>query len=119
MTDERERERDAGGKYVGTVSLDRVRAAVRDGGQVVTASEVADAVGCSRDAALEKLHTLADRDEVARKTVGARAIVWWIADADDQDTDSTQAAEDTLSAAEAVAALRGSAERTEAVDVER
>ena len=85
MTDGRER--DTGGKYVGTVSLDRVREAVREGGRVVTAREVADAVGCSRDTALEKLHELDDRGEVVRKKVGGRAVVWWpAAEENERDT---------------------------------
>lgn len=43
----------------------------------LTATEVADALGCSRRTALDRLHDLAEQGEVASKKVGARARVWW------------------------------------------
>lgn len=72
-----DRQRDGGGKYVETVTPERVLAAVRSGDHVVTAREVAETVGCSRDAALGKLNALHDRGEVERKKVGGRSVVWW------------------------------------------
>jgi len=40
-------------------------------------SEVADALGCSRRTAYEKLNALVERDRLATKQIGARARAWW------------------------------------------
>lgn len=42
-------------------------------------SEVADAVGCSRRNALNRLNTLEDADQIRSKDVG-RSFVWFLAD---------------------------------------
>lgn len=52
-----------------------------DQSEPLTASEIADAVGCSRRTALDKLQALADRGEIESKKVGGRAVVWWRPDA--------------------------------------
>lgn len=44
----------------------------------LTSSEVADGVGVSRPQAWEKLDTLATEGVLRRKSVGARAVVWWV-----------------------------------------
>lgn len=44
----------------------------------LTSSEVADAVGVSRPQAWKKLDTLATEGVLRRKSVGARAVVWWV-----------------------------------------
>lgn len=49
-----------------------------DYAEPLTAQEVADAVGCSRRTALNKLHQLAEETDVTSKKVGGRSRVWWI-----------------------------------------
>lgn len=71
------RERDEGGRYTEKTTLDSVltvfkRAEV----PVLTASEVADALDCSRPTAYNKLEALVDRGDLRKKTVGARAVVY-------------------------------------------
>jgi biotin operon repressor len=48
-----------------------------DRGEPLTAPELADRLNCSRRTALNKLHDLEDRDDVASKKVGGRSKVWW------------------------------------------
>jgi predicted nucleotidyltransferase/biotin operon repressor len=83
-----ERERDSGGKYVETVQFEQVLEAMREASDpVVTASEVAETLGCSTSAARKKLTTLHENGEIARKKVGGRAVVWWLPE-DTADTES-------------------------------
>ncbi|MFC7071803.1 HTH domain-containing protein [Halovenus rubra] len=49
-----------------------------DYAEPLTASEVADELGCSRRTALNKLHELEAETDLMSKTVGARSRVWWI-----------------------------------------
>lgn len=49
-----------------------------DPAEPLTASEVGDALGCSRRTALNRLDALAETDDVASKKVGGRARVWWV-----------------------------------------
>lgn len=49
-----------------------------DYAEPLTASEVADELGCSRRTALNKLHELQDETELESKKVGGRSRVWWI-----------------------------------------
>ncbi|MFW6436179.1 MAG: hypothetical protein ACOCYZ_00930 [Halococcoides sp.] len=49
-----------------------------DYAEPLTASEVADHLGCSRRTALNKLHDLAETTDVTSKKVGGRSRVWWI-----------------------------------------
>jgi MarR-like DNA-binding transcriptional regulator SgrR of sgrS sRNA len=49
-----------------------------DYAEPLTASEVADRLGCSRRTALNKLHQLQDETDVTSKKVGGRSRVWWI-----------------------------------------
>jgi len=49
-----------------------------DYAEPLTASEVADELGCSRRTALNKLHDLESQTDLTSKTVGARSRVWWI-----------------------------------------
>ncbi|WP_227356828.1 bacterio-opsin activator domain-containing protein [Haladaptatus salinisoli] len=48
----------------------------------LTTSEVADALDCTRRAAYDRLTTLAERNELETKKVGARGRVWWRAERD-------------------------------------
>jgi response regulator of citrate/malate metabolism len=72
-----QRERDDAGQYVEQVTLEHVMA-VFDQAElpVLTASEVAETVGCSRPAAYNKLEQLTDRGDLQKKKVGARAVVY-------------------------------------------
>lgn len=47
-------------------------------GTPLTAPEVAEALGCPRRTAHEKLTRLAEQDALATKKVGARGRVWWL-----------------------------------------
>ena len=49
-----------------------------DYAEPLTASEIADRIGCSRRTALNRLHDLEDSTEVTSKKVGGRSRVWWI-----------------------------------------
>ncbi|MHB9288910.1 HTH domain-containing protein [Halobacteriales archaeon Cl-PHB] len=49
-----------------------------DYAEPLTASEIAERLGCSRRTALNKLHTLAEETDVTSKKVGGRSRVWWI-----------------------------------------
>ena len=59
-----------------------------DSARPLTASDIADALGCSRRAAHDKLEELAEEGKIATRKVGARARVWWLpltdSDGDDQ-----------------------------------
>lgn len=43
-----------------------------------TATEVADELGIVRRTALNKLNELAEEDQIHKKKVGSRAVVWWV-----------------------------------------
>ncbi|PSP92254.1 MAG: hypothetical protein BRD21_05970 [Halobacteriales archaeon SW_8_66_22] len=49
-----------------------------DYAEPLTASEIADELGCSRRTALNKLHMLEEQTELESKKVGGRSRVWWI-----------------------------------------
>jgi MarR-like DNA-binding transcriptional regulator SgrR of sgrS sRNA len=49
-----------------------------DYAEPLTASEVADRLGCSRRTALNKLHDLQEETDITSKKVGGRSRVWWI-----------------------------------------
>ncbi|WP_254767569.1 helix-turn-helix domain-containing protein [Salinilacihabitans rarus] len=72
-----ERERDNSGQYVEQVTLDAVLH-IFEGADVpvLTASEVADDLDCSRPAAYNKLEKLVEQKELQKKKVGARAVVY-------------------------------------------
>ena len=72
-----DRERDESGQYVEQVTLDSIlevfeRAEV----PVLTATEVAEELDCSRPSAYNKLEELVEQGELHKKTVGARAVVY-------------------------------------------
>ena len=52
---------------------------------VATAGELAEVLGVSSETVRRHLTELHERGFVDRKTVGARAVVWWALDADDSD----------------------------------
>jgi MarR-like DNA-binding transcriptional regulator SgrR of sgrS sRNA len=49
-----------------------------DYAEPLTATEIADRLGCSRRTALNKLHELEDDTDITSKKVGGRSRVWWI-----------------------------------------
>ncbi|WP_436927587.1 HTH domain-containing protein [Halosimplex amylolyticum] len=49
-----------------------------DYAEPLTASEVAEVLGCSRRTALNRLHDLQEETDVTSKKVGGRSRVWWI-----------------------------------------
>jgi MarR-like DNA-binding transcriptional regulator SgrR of sgrS sRNA len=49
-----------------------------DYAEPLTASEVAEQLGCSRRTALNKLHELQEETDLTSKKVGGRSRVWWI-----------------------------------------
>ena len=49
-----------------------------DYAEPLTASEIADELGCSRRTALNKLNELEGDTDITSKKVGARSRVWWV-----------------------------------------
>lgn len=78
-----ERERNDRGRFVETVTPETVLAVIRQAGDpIVTAKEISEQLGCTSEAARQKLLRLQDQGVVARRKVGAGAVVWWLADED-------------------------------------
>jgi len=80
-----DRERTDAGTFAETVSLDDVLGvfdAVR--GPVITSSDVADALGCTTEAARQKLTRLYDRGEVDKRKTGRTVVYWRVDDSDDE-----------------------------------
>lgn len=72
-----ERERDDSGQYTEQVTLDSVMSTFKNADlPVLTATEVAEELDCSRPSAYNKLEKLVDRGELHKKKVGARAVVY-------------------------------------------
>ncbi|WP_222913929.1 FaeA/PapI family transcriptional regulator [Natrinema sp. SYSU A 869] len=78
-----DRKRNDRGEYVETVTPEGVLEVMRRSPDpIVTAKEVGEALGRTSEAARQKLLKLQDEGIVARRKVGAGAVVWWIVDAD-------------------------------------
>ena len=72
-----EKERDESGQYTEQVTLEQVLNVFQKADlPVLTASEVAEKIDCSRASAYNKLETLVEQEEVEKKKVGARAVVY-------------------------------------------
>lgn len=73
-------ERRDGGRFSETVTLDEtIEVFDTVEGPVVTSSDVAEALDCSRETARRKLRALEEQGRVAsRKTAGR--VVWWLVD---------------------------------------
>ena len=72
-----DRPRNDRGQYIETVTQARVLDVLdRVEGPTITSTDVADALGCSMEAARRKLTALADRGVLNKRTVG-RTTVWW------------------------------------------
>ncbi|WP_458188958.1 helix-turn-helix domain-containing protein [Haladaptatus sp. NG-WS-4] len=71
------KERDESGQYTEQVTLESVLSVFEDVEiPVLTATEVADELDCSRPSAYNKLETLVEQGELHKKKVGARAAVY-------------------------------------------
>lgn len=72
-----DRERDNSGQYTEEISPDTVLS-VFDAATVpvLTATEVAEELDCSRGSAYNKLEALGEQGELHKKKVGARAVVY-------------------------------------------
>ena len=79
--------RDEDGRFTPTVTDDALLTAIESAGApVLTTPELADRLPIGRRAIRERLLDLEARGKVARKTVGARAVVWWTVDNECDDT---------------------------------
>jgi response regulator of citrate/malate metabolism len=71
------RERDEKGQYTEQVTLDTVLSVFEKAElPVLTATEVAEELECSRPSAYNKLEELAEQGAIHKKKVGARAVVY-------------------------------------------
>lgn len=68
--------RDEGGRFREKVSLDEVRQFFHRS-EPRTATEIADELDISSRAVLNKLNRMHDNQEIKRKKVGGRAVVWY------------------------------------------
>ena len=83
-----ESDRDGGGRYTPSVTdADILGILDRASAPVMTATEVANELPIGRSAVRKRLVDLHDRGTVERKSVGARSVVWWIAEKDDETPD--------------------------------
>jgi len=74
------RNRNEHGQYVDRIPLDRVLAVFEereDRARPLTASDVLEALDCSRRTAHNKLNELEERGDLETRKVGARSRVWW------------------------------------------
>ncbi|SEP25275.1 hypothetical protein SAMN04487948_12715 [Halogranum amylolyticum] len=73
-----DRERDNQGRYSTQITPQRVLEVLSEADTpVLTAKQVAESIGCSGEAARQKLQALHEEDRVGKMNVGARAVVWW------------------------------------------
>lgn len=91
------RERNEQGRYVETVSPDTVLEVIQHAADpIVTAKEVGEKLDCTSEAARQKLLRLQDQGTVARRKVGAGAVVWWLVDEDQSTTPTEFDVDDSL-----------------------
>lgn len=84
----KKRDRNDRGQYTETITLEDVLAVMRQSSDpVVTAKAVGERLGCSSEAARQKLTRLTEAGRVERRKVGAGAVVWWLADQEAITTD--------------------------------
>lgn len=95
-----ERARDEKGQFVETVTPERVRAVLCDAdAPVLTARDIADELECTPEAVTTKLKRLQEQDRVARRRVGARAVVWWLTEQPSLETEGEHDPDDSFFAA--------------------
>lgn len=113
------RKRDERGQFVEELTQEAVIGVLRESDSpVVTAKEVGETLGYSAEAARQKLLELRDQGIVARRRVGAGAVVWWRIDVeptpeDVQDIDP----DDPLFTGESLLAPEDPVDETEIDDV--
>lgn len=74
---EDKRQRGETGQYVETVTQEDVLGVFsRVEGPVITSSDVADALDCSRETARRKLRELSEQGRVGNRETG-RTVIWW------------------------------------------
>jgi len=92
------RERNDSGQYVETVSPDDVIDVFQTvDGPAITSSDVAEALGCTTEAARQKLARLVDSGELDRRKTPARTVIYWRAPPTDEG-DETAASPSTAPA---------------------
>lgn len=75
------RERDERGRYTREIDETDILDTLREADTpVMTAKQVAETLGCSGEAARQKLIALEEEGKVEKMQVGARAVVWWETD---------------------------------------
>lgn len=95
-----ERVRDEDGQFVETITPERVLGVMRTAdAPVVTAKDIADELECTPEAVTKKLKQLQKQDRVARRQVGARAVVWWLTEQPSLDTEGEHDPDDPFFAA--------------------
>jgi len=95
-----ERARDEDGQFVETVTPERVLGVLRAAdAPFVTAGDVSDELGCTPEAVTKKLKRLQEQGRVARRRVGARAVVWWLTESPSLETGGEHYPDDPLFAA--------------------
>ena len=95
-----ERVRDEDGQFIETITPERVLGVIRTAdAPVVTAKDIADELGCTPEAVTKKLKQLQKQDRVARRQVGARAVVWWLTEQPALDTEGEHDPDDPFFAA--------------------
>lgn len=77
-----ERERDESGKYTKQLTDEKVLDAFGQEGniEVLAAQNVADRIGCTRQAADKRLRELAEEGKVNKIEFGRRSVAWTLAD---------------------------------------
>jgi len=76
-----QRDRNDDGQYEGKIPLRAVHEVFLerdDRARPLTASDIMEAVGCSRRTAHNKLNELVERDVLRTRKVGSRSRVWWV-----------------------------------------
>ncbi|WP_101297211.1 helix-turn-helix domain-containing protein [Halegenticoccus soli] len=76
-----DRRRNEHGQYADRIPLDRVMGVFEardDRARPLTATDVMEALGCSRRTAHNKLNALTERGALDTRKVGARSRVWWV-----------------------------------------
>ena len=75
------RERETGGKFKSVVSDEDIVDVLEDAETpVLTTQMIADELPVTRQAVYYRLQELDESGRVGRMKVGARAVVWWVAD---------------------------------------
>ncbi len=83
-----ESNRDGGGRYTPSVTdADILGIFERASAPVMTATEIAAELPIGRSAVRKRLVDLHDRGTIERKSVGARSVVWWVVEKDDETPD--------------------------------